>query len=142
MQHENNGFVGSWRTTFFEAEASPTLGLATFGADGTLVTAEHPVVTPPGAPGVIFASAGHGTWRATGSDTAIATFVGLGSDGQGNLFGTVTVRAACALGADGQTFDGEAVATIADPGGGALGTFTGTLRGTRIVAEAPGAPAT
>jgi hypothetical protein len=56
---KRQGFVGSWRMTFFEAVGPPTLGLATFGADGTVVTAEHPVVMPPIAPGVVFTSSGH-----------------------------------------------------------------------------------
>ncbi|MGH2561184.1 MAG: hypothetical protein ACRDJH_19115 [Thermomicrobiales bacterium] len=54
------GFVGSWWVTVFETDGPPTRALFTLGADGTMVTAEHPVVTPPGAPGVIFTSSGWG----------------------------------------------------------------------------------
>ena len=134
---DGQGFVGSWRMTVFEAEGPPTLALATFGADGTVVTAEHPVVTPPVAPGPIFASGGHGAWTPTGPDAAILTFVGLGSDGQGKLFGTVTMRAGIMLGTAEQAFSGEFVATLTNPEGRAMATFPGTLQGTRIVAEAP-----
>lgn len=137
---DGQGFVGSWRMTIFEAEGPPTLGLATFGADRTVVTAEHPVVTPPIAPGVVFTSSGHGAWEPTGPDTAIVTFVGLGGDGQGSLFGTLTARASITLGAAGQTFSGEVAWTIADPGGNPLATYLGSLQATRIVAEAPGSP--
>src|SRR5688572_7230216 len=70
---EGQGFVGSWRMTVFEPEGPPTLGLATFGADRTVVTAEHPVVTPPIAPGVVYTSSGHGAWEATGPNTAVVT---------------------------------------------------------------------
>jgi hypothetical protein len=131
------GFVGSWRITVYEADGPPTLALAAVAADGTLVTAEHPVVTPPDTAGVVFTSAGLGVWRATAPDTAILTFVGLGCHGQGNLFGTVTVRAGVTLRADCQEFSGEFVATIAEPGGSTIATYPGTLRATRIVAEAP-----
>jgi hypothetical protein len=48
----------------------------------------------------------------------------------------VTIRAGITLGADGQTFSGEFVATIADPEGTTIGTFPGTLQATRIAAEA------
>jgi hypothetical protein len=137
---EGQGFVGSWQITVFEREGPPTLALATCGADGTLVTAEHPVVTPPDAPGPIFASAGHGAWRTTGPDAAIFSTVGLGSTGQGTLFAVVTFRAAVTLGADGQTFSGEFVATVADRAGTTMATFPGTLQGTRIAAEAPAVP--
>jgi hypothetical protein len=134
------GFVGSWRITVYAADGLPTLALAAVAADGTLVTAEHPVVTPPDA-GVVFASAGLGAWKAAGPNTAILTYVGLGCDGQGKLFGTVTIRAVVTLRTDGQEFSGEFVATIAEPGGSTIGTFPGTLRATRIVAEAPQASA-
>ncbi len=48
---DRQGFVGAWRMTFFEADGPPTLALATFSSDGTVVAAEHPVVTPPIAAG-------------------------------------------------------------------------------------------
>lgn len=131
------GFVGSWLLTFFEADGPPTLALATFGAEGTVVTAEHPVVTPPIATEAIFTSSGHGAWEATGPDTAVFTVVGLGSYGQGILFGTATARATITLGADGQTFSGEVVWTVADREGNPLATFPGTFQATRIVARAP-----
>ena len=129
--------VGSWLVRFFEADGPPTLALATFGGDGTVVSAEHPVVTPPIAPGVIFTSSGHGAWAATGPDTVDFTVVGLGSYAEGILFGTATGHATIALAADGQSFSGDVVWTIADPAGNPLATFPGTFRATRIVAGSP-----
>jgi hypothetical protein len=139
--HRATGFVGSWRLTVFEPDGPPTLALATFGADGTLVTAEHPVVTPPIAPGPVFTSSGHGEWNATDPNAAVLTFVALGSVGQGKLFGTVTIRASITLGSDQETFSGQYAATIAGPDGATLATIPGTLQATRIVAEAPAVPA-
>ena len=135
---EQRGFVGSWLMTFFEEDGPPTLALATISADGTVITSEHPVVTPPVATGVIFTSAGHGAWQATGPDTATVTFVGLGSYGDGALFGTATARSSITLGADGQSFGGEVVWTVAGPDGNVLATYPGAFSATRIVAEAAG----
>ena len=134
---EQQGFVGSWLITFFEEDGPPTLALATLGADGTVVTAEHPVVTPPIAHGPVYTSSGHGAWQATGPDSAIITFVGLGSYGEGVLFGTVTANATITLAPDRQAFDGAVRFTIADHGGNTLGTFPGSFRATRITPEAP-----
>lgn len=134
---EQLGFVGSWLVRFFEDDGPPTLGLATVGADGTVVTAEHPVVTPPIAPGPVITSSGHGAWKAIGPNTAVVTFVGLGSYAEGILFGTVTANATIMLAPDGQTFDGDVVFTVADPTGTTLETFPGRFQATRIVAEIP-----
>jgi hypothetical protein len=104
----------------------------TLHADGTLVAAEHPVVTPPGAPGVIFTSSGHGSWQAIGEDAVSFAFKTLGADGTGNLFAVVTIRGAVAIDPEGNTFAGEATATIFDPSERHLGAFALTLRGERI----------
>jgi hypothetical protein len=136
------GFVGTWLITVFETDGPPTRGLLTVGAGGTLVTAEHPVVTPPGAPGAIFTSSGHGAWRASGLNEALFTYVGLGSDGHGNLFAVVTFRGSLTLGADRHTLNGEMTASIEDPQGTTMATFPMTLEGTRIVADALKEPST
>jgi hypothetical protein len=94
-------------------------------------------VTPPVASGPIFASSGHGAWRATCPETAVFTFVGLACDGSGTFFGSVTIRAEIALDSGGETFEGEFTATIADPAGSTLAVIPGSLRGMRITAEAP-----
>jgi hypothetical protein len=137
---ERQELVGSWRMTVFEEGGPPTQMLGTFGADGTVVTAEHPVVTPPGAPGVIFTSAGHGAWKTTGPETAIFRTVGLGSDGQGGLFAIVDFRAEVVHDVDERTFGGRFVATIASPDGEMIATFPGTVRAERLVAESPEQP--
>jgi hypothetical protein len=134
LSRNGNGFVGSWRMTIFEEHGPPSLALATLGADGTIVAAEHPVVTPPLAPGPIFTSAGHGAWEATGPETANATIVGLGSAGEGSLVAISTARFSIRLGADGQSFSGDANWSVTDPDGNHLATFPLTLRATRVVA--------
>jgi hypothetical protein len=137
---DETGFVGAWRMTICESDGPPTLALFALGADGTLVSAEHPVVTPPGAPGAVFASAGIGSWRASGPAAAALTSVGLGSLGSGILFGVVTFRASVELAGDRRTLTGDFVATIEDRDGTGVATFPGTLKGHRIQAEGPVTP--
>jgi hypothetical protein len=136
------GLVGSWSISVSESDGSPTRALFTFGADGTLVTAEHPVVTPPGAPGAIFTSSGHGAWNAAGPDAASFTYLGFGSDGQGNLFAVVTFRGNVVLDMDRHTLKGEMTATIDDPQGNTMAMFPMTLEGSRIVVETSRGPST
>jgi hypothetical protein len=136
------GFVGSWQVIASFAEGPPSRSLGTIDADGTIVTSIPPVMPWPGAPGdVLFLSSAHGAWEATGSDSAIVTFVGLVADGQGNLFGTATIRASITLDPDGETFSGSNTVTIADAAGNTVATRQGTIQATRIVAEAPEMPA-
>lgn len=139
---EGQGFVGSWLMTISAADGAPFLGLATFSADGTVVASPHPVaLPPPGGPGVVtFWSAGHGASETTGPDATIFTFVALIADGQGSPVGTVTIRGSLELGADGQTFSGDATATFTDPGGNTVAILPETIQATRIVAEAPELP--
>lgn len=133
-------FVGSWRLTVTEAQVPPFIALGTFGADGTVVVSPPPVVppSPHGPDTVVHTSAGHGAWEATASDTSIVTFMLLAADEEGNPFATRTVRASLMLGADGQSFSGEFVATVADPAGNVMATESGTIEATRLSAEAPG----
>jgi DNA-binding transcriptional regulator of glucitol operon len=136
---DGQGFVGSWRVMVTLPQGPSFPSLVTFGTDGTVTTSNQPVQPSPGAPGqVVFASAGHGAWEATGPDTMVFTFVVLLADGQGNLVGFSTTRATLTLGANGQTFSGEGVPTIADPAGNVMVTFRATVQATRIVAEEPG----
>jgi hypothetical protein len=136
------GFIGSWQVIVSFAEGPPSRSLGTIDADGTIVASIPPVMPWPGAPGdVLFLSSAHGAWEATGSDSAIVTFVGLVADGQGKLFGTATFRASATLDPDGETFSGSNLVTIADEAGNTVATRQGTIQATRIVAEAPEMPA-
>ena len=130
--------VGSWSITVSETEGLPTRMLLTLNADGTLVTAEHPVVTPPGAPGPIFTSSGHGSWRTPDQENAEFMFVTLGSDGSGELFAIVTSSGVLEFSAGRNIVVGEMTATIDDPTGKRLAVFPLTLRGVRIDIQPPG----
>jgi hypothetical protein len=141
---EGQEFTDSWRLTVSETQAPPFLALGTLGADGTVVVSPPPVVPPAqsGPAAVVHTSAGHGVWEVIGPDTAVLTFVLLAADAQGHPFATRTVRASLRLGDDELSFGGEFEATIADPAGNVVATESGTIQATRIVAEAPGTPAT
>jgi hypothetical protein len=135
---DGHGFVGSWRGDVTFTEGPPSYSLGTIDADGTIVVSIPPVMPWPGAPGdVLFTSSGHGAWEPTGADSAIVTFVALVADGQGNVFGTATIRASVTLDPGGQTFSGANVVTITDVSGNTVATRQGTIQGTRVVAEAP-----
>jgi hypothetical protein len=131
---ERQGFAGTWQVTIFEEAGPPTQGLITFFDNGTMIAAEHPVVTPPGAPSVIFTSALHGAWSITGPDIAAFTCLVLGSDLTGNLYAVVTYRGEMAIDSTGQSLSGEFTATIADSDGQEMAVFPLILKGRRIVA--------
>jgi hypothetical protein len=135
--------AGSWRAVISLADGRTVVALSTYGADGTVVSSGLPAQpAPPDAPpGVVFVSPGHGTWEATGPDAANATYIHLRASAEGQPLGTLTVRIAVTLGADGQSFGGDLATTLADPTGTPLATFAGTVQATRIAAEAPGTPA-
>lgn len=132
---QQQGFVGSWRVMATDPEATE-LSLGSFGADGIVVTSPRPVFPPFGPSGEpIYTSAGHGAWEATGPDTAVATFVVLTADSQGNPSVTATVHASVALGADEGTFAGEGSRTFTDPAGNIVGSQPVTVEGSRIVVD-------
>lgn len=139
-----SNLVGSWRVALSFADGRTIGGLATHGADGTVVGSGLPVQpSPPGAaPGVVFSSLGHGSWEATGADTANITIVHLRANAEGQFLGTLTARQSVTVSADGESFSGELVSTLADPTGAEIATFAATLQATRIVAEAPASGAT
>jgi hypothetical protein len=138
---DGQGFVGSWQVTVSFAQGPPGKSVGSVDADGTIVVSIPPVMPHPGAPGeVLFSSSAHGAWEAAGRDSAIASFVGLLADGQGNLFGTATLHASITLDPDGQTFSGSNMVTIADTAGNTVATRPGTIQGTRILAAAPEMP--
>jgi hypothetical protein len=136
--------AGSWRVVVSRADGATFLSLHTYGAEGTVVVSGLPAqpAPPGGQPGVVFFSPAHGTWEATGPESANLTYVHLRADADGQPLGPVTIRNTLTLAADGQTFTSEAVTTLADPEGNVLATFSSTGQGTRMVAEAPSAAAT
>lgn len=131
--------AGSWRVVISFPDGRTVFALSTYGADGTVISSGLPAQpAPAGAPpGVVFVGPGHGTWEATGSDTANVTYIHLRASSEGQPLGTLTIRATITLSDDGQTFDGELDTTLADPAGTTLASFTATVQATRIAAEAP-----
>jgi len=127
-------FAGAWRVSITPDGGPMFGGVSTYAADGTIVSSVLPVqpAMPSGSSGVSFASAGHGLWVATEEGSADLVIVHLRADGDGAFIGTMTIRAAITLAADGQTFAGEFVRTVADPAGNTVMTLEGEVAGMRI----------
>jgi hypothetical protein len=132
-----SGFNGAWLVTATDQD-TPERSLATFGADGIVLTSPPPVF-PPLGPSLeaVYTSAGHGTWEATGPDSAVGSFVILTADRHGNALMTVTVRARLKLGDGGQSWTGEGLRHFADAAGNTLTTQPAIVTGERIAAVAP-----
>jgi hypothetical protein len=139
----DNGFVGAWRLTF-DTPLGPSQSLLTVMADGTVLFSGRPVSPAAGETPVTFSSAGHGVWEQTGPTAAATTWVGLVTDGEGNLLAIVTDSVEATLGADGNVWSGSYSATVADPSGQVLYVGGATVRATRItvqpLATPPGTP--
>ncbi|MDP9367176.1 MAG: hypothetical protein M3Q03_02690 [Chloroflexota bacterium] len=125
--------IGTWRVFL---EGLPGVhGLLTHAADGTMVSSD-PITSPdPSGGGVVFLSAAHGVWEATGPDTAAYTFQQLVADANGHLAVVVTVRGERQVSADGQTFTSAYAYSVADPAGAVLDAGGGTVRGERMTVE-------
>lgn len=135
--------VGSWWVTLavtglMDQEA----GLATFAADGTLLSSVKPVSpAPPGAPfRHIVASLGHGSWTAVETGRGTFTFVRLQTDESGNYLGAVTVRGVFDVSSDGGRWSGPFTYEVADPAGNIVASGTGTADGAPIAVEPMGTP--
>jgi hypothetical protein len=135
------GFVGSWRIAVSPDALADvqTLGpaLATFGADGTMISAGSPVIiAPPGSPfPLLIASAGHGTWESTNEQSSAFTFLVLLAEQGGTAHAVVTISGIAELDASGDTFAGEYSAKTVGQTGRTLAEGHGALSGTRIAVE-------
>jgi hypothetical protein len=134
------GFVGAWRLTF-DTPLGPSQSLLTIMADGTVLFSGQPV--KPAAEGVpvTFISAGHGVWEQTGPTTAAITWVGLVTNGEGNLLASATDSVEATLGVDGDSWSGSYSATVANPSGQILYVGGATVRATRITVQPLATPA-
>ena len=134
------GFVGAWRVTF-ETPAGPSRSLLTVMADGTLLFSGRPVSPASGGFPVIFGSAAHGAWHASGPNTAALTWVGLVTDGDGNFLAEVTDSVEATLASDGNSWSGAYSATVLDPTGNELYVGGARVSATRIVVQPVATPA-
>jgi hypothetical protein len=138
---DRSEFSGAWHALIDAADGNQEQALLTLTADGCTLCSPAPALPQPAAPGgVVFLSAGHGSWGSTGADEAVITYKVLASDARGQPFGVATVRGKLTLDADGQAFSGEGVRTIVNAHGMTLAATPATVRATRIVAEAPAMP--
>ena len=137
---ETQHFVGAWRLTF-DTPAGPSQSLLTAMADGTVLFSGRPVSPAAGGFPVIFSSAAHGAWQATGPATAALTWVGLVTDGEGTLLAVVTDSVEATLAPDGAAWVGSYSATVNDPDGNELYVGGATVRAERITVQPLAQPA-
>jgi hypothetical protein len=136
---EGQGFVGSWRLTF-ETPTGASQSLLTVMGDGTIIFSGRPVSPASEGYPVIFSSAGHGSWEQTGSTAAAITWVGLVTDGEGNLLAIVTDSVEANLGAEGDSWSGSYSATVADPNDNVLYVGGATVQAARIAVQPLASP--
>lgn len=136
----HQGFVGAWRVTF-DTPTGPSQSLLTVMADGTLLFSGRPVSPAAGGFPVIFSSAAHGVWQSAGESTAAFTWIGLVTDGEGNLLAVVTDSVEATLSADADTWSGKYSAKIEDPEGNVLYVGGATVQATRITVQPLATPA-
>jgi hypothetical protein len=68
------------------------------------------------------------------------TWIGMVSDGEGNLLAVVTDRVQATITQDGNSWEGSYQATVADPDGNVIYEGEGKVRATRIVVQFPATP--
>jgi hypothetical protein len=136
---DRHPIVGSWRVSV-EIPGVPAglVNLATFSLDGgVLVAVPSPAPAPPGSNHRLeFWTTAIGRWAPTGDRSAVTTFVTLGADENGAPVGSHTVSATLTAEADGQGLSGPFQIAIAGPDDKPVATLAGTVRATRITAEA------
>jgi hypothetical protein len=102
------GFVGSWVITFPGGGEGNQI-LATLTSDGTyLDDSWAPYPAEAGAPHkLVYRSAGHGVWVATGERTADLTLMLMHSDENGRWLRTDTLNVKMTLSEDGETLHSD-----------------------------------
>jgi hypothetical protein len=119
--------VGSWSLDTDTSDPSNPPDLGVFAADGSYIE-----MTLDGA------AAGH--WESTGADTADVNIWFLQSD-NGQYLGTLHVRAAVTVAADGASFDADYTLELMQPDGTMSGQYgPAHAHGTRLTAEPMGSP--
>jgi hypothetical protein len=122
--------VGSWDAVTDTTNPNGSRSLFIVAADGTYVELDA-----DGATAI-------GTWQATGPSTAVLTALSHQTDPKGTFVGTLTIRAAITVGADGTSFTATYTLEWTTPDGKRSGQAgPGSAAGTKIAVEAPGTPA-
>src|SRR5262245_26210108 len=132
-QSPNSGQLdGAWNVTIVfdqpglpPCAPAPAVAIATSATRGTMIAES------------CYASegAGHGAWARTGNNQFSITFVGNSFAPDGTVAASYKVRATVSLGPTGDTFAGPFQTQILDLTGNVLDTFTGVVKGVRIVVE-------
>ena len=125
---------GSWlyKVTAPDPGSAPLVfqGIETYSAGGGYVEADQLSF----ASGYL-ATAGHGAWASTGSNTFLLTYINLTHDGAGNATGSSKVRQITRI--SGNSYSGSGDYTYYDLNGEAVASGTFTITAKRILVQAP-----
>ena len=121
----------SWRVTVtpIGVPIAPFLTYSTFARGGTFLESSQPRQGP-----------GHGVWRRTGRGEFGITFEKVLFSPDGSFAGTLRVREAIRVTADGDSYAGDGTADVFDPSGRQVGSFCAKTQATRISVERPSCP--
>ena len=129
MSMAGNSLVGSWNANTNTADPTNPPSLFIFTADGIYAEVD--------ADG----STAMGTWEATGANTANLTAYEHQTDEKGAFAGTLIIRAAVTVSADGKSFTAPYTLEWMMPDGTMSGQAgPGTAGGTKIAVEPMGTP--
>jgi hypothetical protein len=121
--------VGTWIADSDPENTENAKDVYVFNADGSYIEADSN------------GDVGLGSWEATGANTANLTIKSEGTDADGHNLGSVIIRAAIEVAADGNTFTAEYTIQFIEPNGTSSGELgPGKAIGERLVVEAPGKP--
>jgi len=132
-------FIGAWRLTF-DTPLGPSKSLLTILPGGALLFSGQAVKPASAGAPVTFISAAHGAWIETGANTGAMTWIGMVSDGEGNLLAEVTDSVQAAMSQDGNSWEGSYQASVADPEGSIIYEGEGIVGATRIEVQIPAPP--
>ena len=109
--------IGTWRIS--AAPPGPSVGLASYHADGTMVfLAPSPFPAPPDSGGTLgFQSPAYGVWEPTGEWSAAITGIHLNVDSEGTFTGTLTFWGTVEVEESRDSYQFSGGFEIADPSG-------------------------
>lgn len=141
--------IGAWQLAISLTEESPNAALPanqtsliTLFADGNVILAnagQLPLLPPSSG---LFFTAAHGSWEASGPDSADLTFMFLVIDQAGGLSSVNTGTMSITIDPSGDRFTGSLAIGAVSTSGNPTGAQEGTVEGTRIkAAPVDGTPA-
>ena len=124
---KSTSFVGLWDTKVTSNGQVIDEAFEAFHSDGTEIMVDQ---SAPATDNVCI-----GVWEQTGPSTIKLKHPSWYFDMNGNLLGTVIIRATLTLGKGGNSFSGTSTEDVYDTNGNKLGHYEGEIEATRIRAS-------